>query len=215
MKVVIKRVITAAALGILFWTAFIYLPAFVFSGILIAILLQIIFFEWKNLFDLHQLTFWLLMPIYPILPFALLIDMNHSDYRYLLFVLFVIVFSHDTGSYIFGTLWGKHKIYPAISPGKTWEGFWGGYVTAVLGLRVLLWEQEISKPWWFIFAFTLAVCALSLAGDLFESWLKRRAQVKDSGQILPGHGGFLDRFDGIMFAVFFFYFFKDYLSTVF
>ncbi|GMU19837.1 MAG: hypothetical protein AMXMBFR12_10280 [Candidatus Babeliales bacterium] len=63
--------------------------------------------------------------------------------------------------------------------------------------------------------FTLLVCILSLIGDLFESWLKRRAGIKDSGTMLPGHGGFLDRFDGILFTVIFFYIFKDYLVKLF
>ncbi len=215
MKIVIKRAVTGAILGVFFWTAFIYVSPLWFSCILLGILLQIIIFEWKNLFDLRKLTFWLLMPVYPILPFALLIDMNHSEYRYLLFILFMIVFTHDTGSYIIGSVLGKHKIYPAISPNKTWEGFFGGYFAACLGLRSVLWEQEIPKPWWFILVFTFVVCCLSLMGDMFESWLKRRANIKDSGDILPGHGGFLDRFDGIMFAVFFFYFFRHYLSTIF
>ena len=212
----IKRIVTAFILGLLFWLSFIYLPPIYFSFILLGILLQIIVFEWCNLFPITKPPFWLIMPIYPILPFALLIWMNHHPpYRNLLFVLFILVSSHDTGSYITGNMFGKRKICPHISPGKTWEGFAGGYLFATIGLVLLLWEQQNLKPWWFMPAFALVICTLSLCGDLFESWLKRRAHIKDSGAILPGHGGFLDRFDGILFAVFFFFFLKDLLVPIF
>ncbi len=213
---IIQRIVTGLILGILFWLSFIYLPSIYFSFILLGILLQIILVEWKNLFNSKNPIFWLLMPFYPIFPFILLILMNHHPlYRKLLFILFILVSSHDTGSYIIGNLIGKHKIYPLISPSKTWEGFIGGYIFACIGLTLLLWEFNIAKSFGFIAFFTLLVCSLSLLGDLFESWLKRRANIKDSGNILPGHGGFLDRFDGILFAVFLFYFFKDHLITLF
>ena len=164
------------------------------------------------------ILFWLSFIYLPSIYFSfiLLILMNHHPlYRKLLFILFILVSSHDTGSYIIGNLIGKHKIYPLISPSKTWEGFIGGYIFACIGLTLLLWEFNIAKSFGFIAFFTLLVCSLSLLGDLFESWLKRRANIKDSGNILPGHGGFLDRFDGILFAVFLFYFFKDHLITLF
>ncbi len=216
MNCFIKRVTTSIFLGLCFWLSFIYLPPIAFSGVLLGILLTIIIFEWKRLFDISKPIFWLTMPLYPILPFVLLIILNHSpDYRLLLFVLFILVSSHDTGSYIIGTLFGKHKICPKISPRKSWEGFIGGYIFACIGLSLVLWELEKFKSWSVIASFTFIVCTLSLVGDLFESWLKRRAHIKDTGNFLPGHGGFLDRFDGILFATFFFYFFRDYLIAVF
>ena len=215
-KNVVQRTITALVLGLGFWLLFIYLPPFYFSYVLVIILLQIIFFEWKNLFAYSSPLFWAILPLYPILPFYLLIQLNNNaQYHDLLLTLFILVSSHDTGSYIVGNLIGKHKISPAISPKKTWEGFLGGWVFASIGLALILWEQSITLPWWFIIGFSLLVCSLAFWGDLFESWLKRRAQVKDSGRILPGHGGFLDRFDGILFAVFFFYIFKDTLVAIF
>ncbi len=216
MKELFVRTITGLFLGSLLLLSLIYAPPFYFSLILLGILLQVIIFEWGMLFNQKKPTFWLLMPLYPILPFTLLILMNEQPlYHPLLLVLFVIVACHDTGSYIFGSLIGKNKIAPAISPGKTWEGFFGGYLTALAGFGVLLWAQNNALSLWFAAFFTLLVCVLSLAGDLFESWLKRRANIKDTGDILPGHGGFLDRFDGILFAVFFFYFMRDYLSHIF
>lgn len=212
----IKRVLTGFILGAAFWCLFIYLPPFYFSLVLFGILIQIIIFEWKNLFNIYSPLFWLTLPIYPILPFALLISMNNNPaYHDLLFILFILVSSHDTGSYIVGSLFGKHKIYPQISPKKTWEGFFGGYLFASIGLMLILWEQGMMKPWWFILGFALFVCVLAFLGDMFESWLKRCAQVKDSGTILPGHGGFLDRFDGILFAVFFFYLLRNILVIIF
>lgn len=211
-----KRLITGLALGIIFWTLFAYLPPIYFSFILGLILVLIITFEWKNFFNINKLSYWLIMPFYPILPFALLIAMNQNPlYHSLLFILFIIVFSFDTGSYFAGNAVGFHKLAPAISPGKTWEGVVGGWVFACIGLYLVLWELGKSESWWFIAIFSLFVCILSLIGDLFESWLKRRAGIKDSGTLLPGHGGFLDRFDGILFTVFFFSIFKDYLVRLF
>lgn len=216
MKTFIKRSITGFVLGLLFWLSFAYLPPFYFSLILAGILATIIIFEWTNFFNVRRLAFWLTMPLYPILPFVLLIIMNQNPLHHpLLFILFIIVSSFDTGSYIVGTFIGKHVLAPTISPNKTWEGVAGGYIFACIGLFLVLLELNKMQPWYVIALFTLCVCVLSLIGDLFESWLKRKAHIKDSGNLLPGHGGFLDRFDGILFAVFFFYIFKDYLVELF
>ena len=208
----IKRLITGILLGIGFWAVYFYLPPLFFSLILLVILLLIIVYEWTQFFPINTPLFWLLMPPYLILPFALLIVLNHSPiYHELLLILFILVFSFDTGSYITGNLLGKHYICQSISPKKTWEGLLGGYIFACLGFALIIWERDYNTPWWLIFLFTLILCLLCLAGDLFESWLKRRARLKDSGTLLPGHGGFLDRFDGILFAAFFFYLCKNYL----
>lgn len=216
MNEVVKRTITGFVLSSFFWIAYIYFPPIVFSGVLFLILIQILVIEWPTLFTKKSPSFWLVMPFYPILPFAMLIYLNITpQYHNLLLILFMIVSSFDTGGYIIGSLIGKHKIAPWISPGKTWEGFIGGYISAVLGLMFVLWEVAIREPLWLIFGFTLLICILGICGDMFESWLKRRAGVKDSGRILPGHGGFLDRFDGILFAVVFFYVFRDWLVKLF
>ncbi len=211
----IKRTMTGIILGFLFWLCFIYAPPFISSLLLLLILGLIFIFEWKRLFKTSNTLNWLLMPLYPAAPFALLIYMNqHATYRPLLFFLFVIVFSFDTGSYIFGNLFGKHIIAKSISPRKSWEGVAGGYLFASIGMWAMLYEQNKTMPIITMLLFTAVVSILSLCGDLFESWLKRRAGIKDSSNLLPGHGGFLDRFDGILFAVFFFYFFRDYLMNL-
>ncbi len=208
----IKRLITGLALGLGFWGVYFYLPPLFFSLILGLILLLIILYEWTRFFPTNTAIFWILLPPYLILPFSLLIMLNHNPlYHELLLILFIIVFSFDTGSYITGTLIGKHHICQSISPKKTWEGMLGGYIFACLGFLLLIFERGYKTSWWLIGTFTLIVCILSLLGDLFESWLKRRANIKDSGTLLPGHGGFLDRFDGILFAVFFFYLCRNYL----
>lgn len=211
------RVITGLILGLCFWISFIFLPPIYFSFILVGILCVIMFFEWSRLFPLHGVWYWLLWPFYPVLPFVLLIYLNqHPVYHNILLELFILVASFDTGSYLVGRLIGRYKIAPRISPGKTWEGAIGGYIFAVIGLSFLmLYEQGKLISWWIILGCTPAVCILSFLGDLFESWLKRRARIKHSGTMLPGHGGFLDRFDGILFVVFFFFLFRNQLVVLF
>jgi phosphatidate cytidylyltransferase len=211
-----RRLVTALILGTGFWISYMYGPPILFSALLICIVAIIIVCEWRRLFNIKSWPFWVTMPFYPVLPFIFLIILNHNPvYHPLLFILFMIVFSFDTGSYIVGSLLGVNELCPDISRGKTWEGFFGGYLFACIGLFFVLWERGISKSWTCIMLFTAVVCCLSLLGDLFESWLKRRAGVKDSGTLLPGHGGFLDRFDGILFAVFFFYCFRDFIVQLF
>lgn len=212
-----QRLATSFFLGGCFWLSFIYFPPICFSFVLFAILIMIIVFEWRRFFAIYKFTYWVTLPFYPVLPFVLLILMNQDPrYHDLLLELFVIIASLDTGSYIVGTLIGRHKIAPQISSKKTWEGFMGGYISATIALSFLvIYEQGKLLPIWQLMGFTLIICILGLCGDLFESWLKRRAGIKHSGTMLPGHGGFLDRFDGIMFAVFFFYIFKDQLVKLF
>jgi phosphatidate cytidylyltransferase len=211
----IKRLSSSIALGVGFWAIYLYFSPIYFSCILGLILTLIIIFEWTHFFPISKPTFWLLMPLYLIIPFSLLIMLNNDPiHRELLFILFVLVFSFDTGSYIMGNLIGTHPIWLAISPKKTWEGAVGGFLFAFIGFICIIIERGYKTPWWFIAFFTLVICIFSLLGDLFESWLKRRAHLKDSGHLLPGHGGFLDRFDGIIFAVFFFYFLRNQLFAL-
>jgi len=204
-----QRIITGIAMGFVFWIVFMQLPTICFSLILGFVLFKIITVEWPRFFNIHKAPFWVLMPFYPILPFMCMIFMNqHTLYRELLFLLFVIVPAHDTGSYIFGSVFGRKKIAQNISAGKTWEGFWGGYFSACISIVMLLYGQGKAIEWAFLLPLTLIVCILGLLGDLFESYLKRRVHIKDSGSSLPGHGGYLDRFDGIMFAAVFFVIFR-------
>jgi phosphatidate cytidylyltransferase len=102
----------------------------------------------------------------------------------------------DVGAYVVGSLWGRRKIAPRVSPGKTWEGTFGGFgaaALAVLGIAALF---GLGRPEAAVAAVTIGPVAF--AGDLLESWTKRRAGVKDSGTLFPGHGGMLDRIDSLI-----------------
>ena len=129
---------------------------------------------------------------------------------WILFVL-VVVFFGDIGALYAGTFFGKHKLYPALSPGKTIEGSMGGLGANIIcgGLYKLFFLPELS--WGISLLFFIAVGAAGQIGDLFESGLKRVADVKDSGGILSGHGGILDRADAAMYAAPVAYMFKEYL----
>lgn len=215
MKNVIQRIITSFILGTAFWLSFGYLPPRMFSLILIAILLHIIMVEWRTVFPIRSYQSWLLVPLYPTLSFMAMIVMNENPlYHHLLLYLFIMLAGFDAASYIVGSLIGRHTIMPSISPKKTWEGFIGGYCFALIGFWLITWERGVSVSLLFMLLFTAATTILALAGDLFESYLKRRASTKDSGTILPGHGGFLDRFDGILFATFLFYVMRDWLAPL-
>ena len=120
---------------------------------------------------------------------------------YVLFILLLTAVA-DSGAYFSGKRWGSRKLAPRISPGKTWEGVWGAVVLVAIYSIVggtLLLDLEPYKLLLFI-PLCLVILSFSILGDLFESMIKRQAGVKDSGQILPGHGGVLDRIDSITAA---------------
>jgi phosphatidate cytidylyltransferase len=122
-------------------------------------------------------------------------------------VLLVAVVLTDTGAYFVGSMIGRHKMAPKVSPGKTWEGAAGGLILALIGMALVHFIVEQFAwpgfPSWSLGMYLAAGALLSLAsqaGDLSESAMKRDAGVKDSGTLLPGHGGVLDRCDGFLFA---------------
>jgi phosphatidate cytidylyltransferase len=110
------------------------------------------------------------------------------------------VWAADIGAYFAGRRFGKRKLAPAVSPGKSWEGALGGLACALL--VSLTFAYALAVPWGApLLLFTVLVAVLSIFGDLFESVLKRTAGVKDSGGLLPGHGGVLDRLDALLPAL--------------
>jgi phosphatidate cytidylyltransferase len=116
---------------------------------------------------------------------------------YVLYAL-LIVWLADSGAYFAGRAWGRRKLAPAVSPGKTWAGLWGGCaVTALLALATAWLHQLPLVP---VLAVTVLVSLFSVVGDLTESLCKRFAGLKDSGTLIPGHGGVLDRFDSLLAA---------------
>lgn len=113
----------------------------------------------------------------------------------------------DTGAYFVGSLLGKHKLIPHVSPAKTWEGLGGGTLGAVIASVALSGLLKLSIPASILMG--LVICAAAVAGDLCESLLKRAAKVKDSGNLIPGHGGILDRIDSIIFVLVAVYWFTE------
>jgi phosphatidate cytidylyltransferase len=129
-----------------------------------------------------------------------MIDLQPNGKLWIFFLL-VVSFVNDTGAFYFGRLFGKHKLYEAISPGKTWEGGVGGLLCSVIAA---LWFLQILRLHPINISIVVLVVFLSIAsqiGDLAESMLKRSHGLKDSGRILPGHGGLLDRIDGLLFCI--------------
>ena len=114
--------------------------------------------------------------------------------------IFLILWASDTGAYFAGTLFGKRKLFERVSPKKSWEGSVGGAVLSLaFALGVAYFFTELAVWKWVIISILTIVCGTY--GDLVESLFKRSMAVKDSGTKLPGHGGFLDRFDGLLLAI--------------
>ncbi len=127
-------------------------------------------------------------------------------------MVLLMVWGYDAGAYLIGSAFGRHKAFPVVSPNKTWEGIAGGLLVAIVGGIIAAqfseaWRDLIAGPGfgWLVFLAVFVSGAAQL-GDVFASKLKRAAGVKDSGFFLPGHGGFLDRIDGLLFALPVFYF---------
>jgi phosphatidate cytidylyltransferase len=141
--------------------------------------------------------------VYTVVPFALWVSFlkNYSsDYNpHVLLGFFFLLWTNDTGAYLVGISIGKHKLWERISPKKTWEGFFGGLVLSVaVGYVISLFYPELHYILWMVMA-VIVSCAGTM-GDLVESAFKRSIDAKDSGSILPGHGGILDRFDGVFLS---------------
>jgi len=121
-------------------------------------------------------------------------------YPWILAGVLFILWVNDSFAYLIGTQFGKHKMCPTISPAKSWEGLIGGAVFAVvMGILNAVIFQGLSMLSWIVIA--LLTVSFGTLGDLFESKIKREIGAKDSGNILPGHGGFLDRLDSLLFAI--------------
>ena len=123
---------------------------------------------------------------------------------WLLLLILSVVWIADSAAYVAGKRWGRNKLAPVISPGKTWEGVLGAAVAVAAYYALLLFFAPSSQQYfsgWLGLAVFVAIVGLSIERDLLESWMKRQAGVKDSGHLLPGHGGLLDRIDGLTASV--------------
>lgn len=137
------------------------------------------------------------------IPFSLLITISfwHDNYASLrVFGLLLLTWTNDTLAYLIGSRIGKNPFFSRISPKKTWEGTIGGIIcTFIVAFMLSKWILDFGTDEWMILAICVAV--FGTLGDLVESMLKRSIKIKDSGSILPGHGGFLDRFDSFIFVL--------------
>jgi len=127
-----------------------------------------------------------------------------EDGRNWVYLAMLTTFANDTGAFFIGRAMGKHRLAPAISPTKTWEGAIGGLISAILGAIVIAMVLNLISPfafkYWQIILLGFLVGVFAQLGDLVESLLKRNMGVKESGNLLPGHGGILDRFDSLIFV---------------
>ena len=189
------------------------------AGVFIPYLVTLIYLLVAELYlkqedPIHDWAYTMMSQLYIALPFSLLNVLAFrsvgSDIAYTWHVplcVFVFLWINDTGAYLCGSLLGKHKLFLRISPGKSWEGSVGGGIL-VMAVAVLVWylteqygmnDLQMSAVEWAGLGLTVVV--FGTWGDLIESLFKRTLGIKDSGNILPGHGGMLDRFDSSLLAI--------------
>ena len=175
-------------------------PLYIFYGFFILVVIVSGLYQ-KRINPVHNWTYFLTGQIMIALPLSLLnYIMFATGYNpYIILALFIIIWVNDTGAYLTGVSFGKHRLFERVSPKKSWEGFFGGAVFALIsGFILSRFITELSMPEWLVFSILVVIAGTY--GDLTESLLKRTLQVKDSGNIIPGHGGILDRFDSLLLA---------------
>ena len=219
-KVTVNRLISTVA-GVYFFFAVAgfssdLTPSAVFIPYLVSIIyLMVSELYLKNEDPIHDWAYTMMAQLYIALPFSLLNTLAFHltpqglvTYDAVLpLSVFVFLWMNDTGAYLCGSLLGKHKLFPRISPGKSWEGSIGGGIL-VIAVAVLVWylteqyqlnQLGLSALEWAGLGLTVVI--FGTWGDLVESLFKRTLGIKDSGNILPGHGGMLDRFDSSLLAI--------------
>ncbi|AMY04942.1 phosphatidate cytidylyltransferase [Staphylococcus condimenti] len=154
----------------------------------------------KNRFSFIDAAFCLMSVAYVGIGFMYLYETREAGLAFILFA-FLVVWTTDTGAYLFGRAFGKHKLWPVISPNKTIEGFIGGVLCSLLVPLIMQFFVDFDINIWIMLLVTIILSMFGQLGDLVESGFKRHFGVKDSGKILPGHGGILDRFDSFMFVL--------------
>ena len=175
---------------------------------LLASILWAIIFLWVQGYPSSAII-WAAKPVLAVLGLLLLaatwlsivLIIHQPQGQWLLLLAVAIVSLADIGGYVAGNLFGKHKLAPVVSPGKTWEGFFGGLSFQLILIAALMLFMPVDVSLTALLLLIIPVSLYSVLGDLFESMLKRHQGVKDSSQILPGHGGILDRIDGLMAAL--------------
>lgn len=178
----------------------VHFPVFSLYGLFfILVVISELFLKKQN--PVHNWAYFVLGQIFIALPFSILnyIIFIHGFQPLILLAVFVTIWVNDTGAYLVGITLGKHRLFERISPKKSWEGFFGGAFFALIsGYIFSLIIKDISLINWLIFSEIIVI--FGTFGDLTESLLKRTLNVKDSGNVIPGHGGLLDRFDSMLLA---------------
>ena len=174
------------------WTLALFVLAFNLFGL---------FFEKKD--PISSIAFSVFSLGYITLPLVLLNRINiaaENTFSWYIICMFIIIWTSDTFAYLSGLTFGKHKLFERISPKKTWEGFFGVLIAAIIaGYLLHGFLNDIQLIHWLILSALISVAGVF--GDLVESLFKRAAGIKDSGNIMPGHGGILDRIDSLLFVV--------------
>ncbi|TKC00667.1 phosphatidate cytidylyltransferase [Pedobacter cryophilus] len=156
----------------------------------------------KSTLPFSNIAYTFLGLIYAVVPFIFffsLVFISGSYNVHLALGFFLMLWGNDTGAYLFGVKFGKTRLFERHSPKKSWEGFIGGIFTSlVVGFILSIYFTDYALQHWLIMA--LIISCFGTLGDLVESMFKRSIDIKDSGTILPGHGGFLDRFDGLLLS---------------
>ena len=169
-----------------------------YFAILVAAAVTIMFYEWMRIvrgWGAHWAIGGFFYCLLPALALLWIRDRSGDEGLALLLWVFIVTWSTDIGAYFAGKRFGKRKLAPSISPGKTVEGLWGGIAAAALFGGAWVFAMGLSQS---LLLLAPLFGAAAQGGDLFESKMKRRAGIKDSGDILPGHGGVLDRLDGLV-----------------
>lgn len=171
------------------------------------ILISELYYKKEN--PVNDMAYALMTQMYIALPFALLnvlafqtsVETSMSVYNPIFpLSIFIFTWVNDSGAYCTGVLFGKHRLFERISPKKSWEGSFGGGIFSIIAAIIIAqYFPIISLTKWIGLALTVVV--FGTWGDLVESLIKRRIGIKDSGNVLPGHGGFLDRFDSTLMAI--------------
>lgn len=178
------------------------------GGISASVILSFVSFLWGGENFESALRDWALtlaIPFYIGWPLSLYLVLRGSEFGFgstgfwWVLATFGMVWGNDSAAYITGHYFGKTKLAPRISPAKTWEGFFGGMALSIVAAFLLTYPLHL--PWLATLTLGIFTCIAATLGDLSESLLKRGAGVKDSGQLIPGHGGLLDRIDSLLFAV--------------
>jgi len=171
-------------------------------GIVAVLLLYIAALFRKTAHPVQDVAYSIFGLMYAAVPFIFFMELGFLENTYNAYVplgFLILLWTNDTGAYLAGKSLGRRKLFERISPNKTWEGFIGGVLMAVI-TGIILSRYFGVFPLWNWVCMALIIGIFGTFGDLVESMLKRNIGVKDSGNILPGHGGLLDRFDGLLMA---------------